>query len=152
MSVPSLGHFHFFDTVPASGCNRERVLRWMRRKGAYALLAVRERRRCLARGEILRACSCVHATSDQLRVALLALDVRYCCRVARKDVDLRLRPHVPDACGRVTARRDKYVECWMEAKSVYSGKVTVIVTNDLVNLKIPTLDHLSRTVSDEEGT
>ena len=97
MSVPSLGHFHFFDTVPASGCNRERVLRWMRRKGAYALLVVRERRRCLARGEILRACSCVHATSDQLRVALLALHVCNCRSVSSEHMNLHFYAHIPNA-------------------------------------------------------
>ncbi len=72
----------------------------------------------------------------------MALDVGYRAPVARHDVDVAARAHVPDPHGAVPAAGDEHVERRVQRQCVHAAQMAVVMTDDSIRLEIPAFHHL----------
>ena len=77
---------------------------------ADALLVVREHTHRLAGGQIPQADRSIQRSRDDLRIGLLALDVGHGALVARQDMNVAARAHVPHAGDAVPTAGDQKVK------------------------------------------
>ena len=106
------------------------------------LLMVGEDGHGFAGGEIPEADVGIEGACDYLRVRFLALHVSDGGRVARENVDVASRTHVPNSGYTITASCDQKIQCRMNGQCVNTAQMTMIVPNDLVRFQIPTFHHL----------
>jgi hypothetical protein len=107
-------HERAFGALPLlDGARAARGKRELGRVGgqrAHALLVVGQDPHRLARRQVPHAHRRVQATCDDLRVGLLADEVRHGARVPREHVHVAARAHVPHAGSAVTPTCDEHVD------------------------------------------
>ena len=140
-SVPQ-GHFRFLILFPLAdalaneysvGCTgRARTLLW-RVSVVIVLPTMRSRKNTVVSMLLVITCgslSC-HFTSATVTVCTYS-----------EHINLRFCANVSNASLRISAGSNEDVECWVQAKSIHSGKMSMIVPDELVYFQVQTFYHL----------
>lgn len=120
-------------------------------ESTHALLVVGQHAHRFPGGKVPQTDGAVETRSKDLRVGFLALDRGDGALVAAQDVDVGARAHVPDAGDAVAAAGHEHVERRVQCERVHARQMAMIVTDDLVGLQIPALDHFVLATGEEVG-
>mmetsp|Transcript_20831 Transcript_20831/g.42466 ORF Transcript_20831/g.42466 Transcript_20831/m.42466 type:complete len:327 (-) Transcript_20831:259-1239(-) len=112
---------------------------------------MRQRRHTFPRSQIPQFDGRIIRSRNNLRICPFRQNRTDRIVMSRQTVNLMLRPHIPNPRHGIPPAGDQQIQRRMEFQRKHPRQMSVIMSNDLIGLQIPTLDHFILRRREEVG-